>query len=214
MIMIKKFTLILTLAWAAFAQAAAPELPDSANARAIFTSAPPAAMPMLSKNVRMDMLDYFDAGVDHASDNKFGGPAQVTAISQHAIDYQTADGIACQLAVLNAGGRPMVCVVTTYPTPIPDSRLQAWDSDWKETQVFNEPRLADWLIDKKNRKTVEAALPFILASYKYNPETQTLTVTNEMAAYWTADERPAALDMVRDRLLYRWDGKRFKLVKP
>lgn len=212
----KGLILIMALAWAAMAQAASPSLPDSVTAEAMFVDAPtlkPRVLPELSRNTRLDMLDYFRAGIDKASENNYGGEAKVTSIDSLSMDFDITADIACQLFVLNANGRPITCIVTTYPTPIPDSRLKAYDRNWREVSIFAEPRLSDWLKDKKSRKEAELAFPFVLASYRYDPATQTLTVTNEMAAYWIESERPAVLDMMHDTLAYRWDGKRFKLIK-
>ncbi len=208
--------IILAVAWATLAQAAAPALPDSVTAEAMFVQAPalrPRVLPEISRGTRLDMLDYFKAGIDKASENNFGGQSKVTAIDSLSMDFELTGDIACQLFVLNAGGRPVTCIVTTYPTPIPDSRLRAYDSNWREVSIFAEPTLADWLIDKKSRKEAELALPFVLASYRYDPATQTLTVANEMDAYWIEAERPAVLEQMHKKLAYRWDGKRFKLIK-
>lgn len=212
----KRLILILALVWAVLAQAAAPALPDSVTAEAMFVTAPmlkPRVLPELSRSTRLDMLDYFKAGIDKASENNFGGESKVTAIDSLSIDFDLTADIACQLFVLNSGGRPITCIIATYPTPIPDSQLKAYDRNWQEVSILAEPRLSDWLKDKKSRKEAELALPFVLASYRYDPATQTLTVTNEMDAYWIEAERPAVLEQLRDKLSYRWDGKRFKLIK-
>ena len=215
--MTNRLIIILAFAWAALAQAASPALPDSVTAEAMFVDAPmlkPRVLPELNRSTRLDMLDYFKAGIDKASENNYGGEAKVTAIDTLSMDFDVTADISCQLFVLNAGGRPVTCIVTTYPTPIPDSRLRAYSSNWQEVGIFAEPTLADWLIDKKSRKEAELALPFVLASYRYDPATQTLTVTNEMDAYWVEAERPAVLEHLHKKLVYRWDGKRFKLTKP
>lgn len=213
----KKTAIILcTCALALPALAVQPQLPDSVTPEAMFATAPvlsPRVIPELSRTTRLDMLDYFKAGIDKPSDNAFGGEAKVNAIDKHSLDFNLTADITCQLCVLNAKGSPVTCIITTYPTPIPDSRLRAYDRNWREQKIFDEPTLSDWLIDKKNRKQAEAALPFILASYRYDPASLTLTVTNEMPAYWTTDERPAVLDMLKDQLVYIWDGKKFKLIK-
>lgn len=213
-----KKTIIILFVWALAlpALAAQPELPDSITAEAMFVSAPvltPRVLPELSRTTRLDMLDYFKANIDKASDNAFGGEAKVTAIYTHSLDFDLTADISCQLCVLNSKGRPVTCIITTYPTPIPDSRLRAYDRYWREAKIFDEPRLSDWLIDKKSRKEAEVAFPFVLASYRYDPATKTLTVTNEMGSYWTTAERPAALDLLKDKLTYRWDGNKFKLIK-
>lgn len=206
--------MIFALAWALLAQAKEP-LPV-ATAEDMFVAAPlasPAVMPYLTRSTRLDMLDYFRAGIDKASDNQFGGESKVTALDSLSMDFDLTADIKCQLFVVRQKETPVTCIVTTYPTPIPDSRLKAYDQYWREVNVFAEPRLADWLIDKKDRKEAELALPFMLASYRYDPATETLTVTNEMSAYWIEAERPSVLDRMKDKLVYRWDGKRFKLIK-
>lgn len=214
MIMVKKLIMILAIALACpLAWAAAPALPDSVTAEAMFVDAPRRALSELSRGTRLDMLDYFHAGIDKTSNNVYGGEARVTAVDTLSLDFDLTADIACQLFVVNANGLPVTCIVTTYPTPIPDSGLRAYDHNWREVSVFAEPRLSDWLIAKKDRKEVEQAMPFVLASYRYDPATLTLTVTNEMAAYWTEAERPAVLDMLHQTLAYRWDGKRFKLIR-
>lgn len=176
--------------------------------------APEAVMPMLDKNARLDMIDYYSAGVSKASANRLAGSARIVEMTDTSATLMLTDSISCQLFVLNPSSpSPVIGIITTYAWPLPDSSVAFYNSRWQPIGgLLPAPRLAQWLTPegKRLRAKVEEELPFILATYRFNPADQTLVATNNTSRYYTVSDAPEALGLLKPELAFRWDGKRFK----
>ena len=190
-----------------------------ATAAKCFAEAPEAIVKLLPRNTRLDMLDYFHAGSPKISVNALGGKSKIISESDTAITYQAADGVVCQLFVLNpTDARSMrIGLIETVSTPAADSRLTIFDSRWSDltSATFKTPRLSDWTrgLSSDRRDEVEQSIPMIVAEYMFDPHTSVLTVTSRMDQYYSPTDRPEALQYVSRVLKYSWDGRRFKLQR-
>lgn len=202
--------LALGLCQSAMAQVSEKDA-DAVTAAKCFTSAPAYAMPMVSLASRLDMLDYYEAGSDHPSVNYYGGDARIIALTDRSLTFMGTDDIKCQVFVLDPGNNTKIGVITTYPTPIEDSTLKIYNRKWQLCDDFKEPKLADWLVQKKDAAQVMEELPFIMASYQFDPESNELTITNNMEQYFAKGHEPEALGKIKSALIYKWNGKEFKL---
>lgn len=205
--------LLLTLvALAALAPAAVAQL----TASAAFTSAPASVLPLLSRNARLDMIDYYNSGSTTPTKNVMQGLSRLTALSPMSLSATLTVSSECQIALLPMRGDTAILVIETVLTPIPDSRLTIYDRQWQPLarQPFVHPSTADWLT-KEGKKAAEPAdmLPFVLASAAYSPEEQTLTLTQQMAGYFTPDDYARLSPYLHSTLAYRWDSRRFTPVK-
>lgn len=183
-----------------------------------FTSAPRKVMPMLDQTTRLDMVDYFNNGMSTSSTNLLNGRSRITALSDNQLTVELSDASTCDMIVLQGEGNQFIAVITTVATPAPDSRMSVYSSDWKRditASVFTKPTLTDWLTPegKKNRAEVESLVPFLLISYTYNPETATLTLTNNVKEFLGNELYDTIATYIRPSLTYQFNGKRFNLVK-
>ncbi len=184
------------------------------SASKCLAEAPDAVIPVIDRNTRLDMIDYFTAGLPKASVNRLGGQCSIVEMTDSSATFMLTDSISCQLFVLNpASTAPIIGIITTYADPIADSSVQFYNSRWQPLAgVLAEPGLADWLTPegKRRRALVEEELPFILAAYRFIPEQQMLVAVNNTARYFAPADSPQALGLLKPELAYRWDGKRFK----
>lgn len=203
-------TLMLTAAAALTASA-------QTTAGDMLVNAPTDVLPMLPRNTRLDMIDYFKSSLPNASANLLQGKSKVTALSADNIELSVSDASSYQLSLLPMGKDTVAVFIETFYTPVPDSSIRFVTRGWQpvERMLFEEPVLADWLTDegKRHRRDVEGTVPFILAGYRYDPSTGLLTVTNNTASYLTADEYAPVEPLLRKQLTYRWNGKRMVPVK-
>lgn len=210
-------------AWGAWAQA-----PDVA-ARC-FELAPPSVLPMLDKNTRLDMIDYFQAGSDRESANALDGPARITAMERNLIAFEGGTGLRCQMLVIDeyradkSTGEEVpdyvIGIIETLDTPIPDSKIAFYDSKWQPLgSTFAPPRLADWLAtrNKDEIEMAKRALPFITVEYSFDPHTLALTATPTISRYFAPGDADAAaaLALLRPSIAYRWDArkKKYAMIK-
>lgn len=201
------------------------EVWQKSPAKHCFVQAPSEVIPLLSKNTRLDMVDYFEAGSDRASANELDGPARITALHPALVEYDYGNGMRCQLLAIEEYCDTMVAnyvigLVETLDTPIPDSKITFYDSSWNVLKgVFTPPRLADWLVSKskEDRELAERVLPFITVVYTFDPSTLALTATPTISQRFdpASDEARTALSLLKPGITYRWDHakKRYIMTK-
>lgn len=190
---------------------------ETLTAAKCFAEAPDHVLHAIDKSTRLDMLDYFRAGVEKPSANIYEGVAMVTAESDASLSFTLTENVQAQMFVLNPDSpAPIIGYITTLPTPIPDSSVALFNSRWQPAspKILSLPTLAAWLTPdgKKHRAEVEDQLPFILASAAYDPQSLTLVFTNNMQQFYTPYDTPEALGWLKPSLSYRWNGSQFKLI--
>lgn len=183
-----------------------------------FVAAPRKIMPLLDNNARLDMIDYFKTEMTNATSNAYGGRSRITSMSDGELTATLTDATRCQIAILPDGKEGLIALITTVSTPEHDSRMSVYSPDWSNDvtrQVFTRPTLADWLTadGKKNADVVETTVPFLLISYRYDPATQTLTLTNNSEEFLGKDVYDIVRPYVLDKIDYRFDGRRFARQK-
>ncbi|MCM1109966.1 MAG: DUF3256 family protein [Clostridium sp.] len=212
---------LTALTAAALTAVAALLLPAALTAREAsdaFVDAPSTIFPLLDRSTRLDMIDYFNSNMTTPSQNNVGGASRLTELTPLSLRIEMTPSSSYQIALIPARGDTLIAVVTTVLTPAPDSRLDIYTSDWTRQATetyFDKPALDDWLTDqgRKNRAEVETFVPFLLISYDYNPSTSLLTLTNNTRSFLSEDIYEIVGGSLRDKLLYRFDGKRFNPAK-
>lgn len=183
-----------------------------------FVSAPRQIFPLLDRNARLDMIDYFNSGMSTRTANALNGTSAVTAMTPSTITVEMTSASTVELVVLPCGNDTVVAVISTVKTPAPDSKIAVCSSDWKKTltpQFFSKPELKDWLTDdgRRNRGEVESFVPFLLISYAYDPSASTLTLTNNTREFLSDDVYAIVEPFLKQTIVYRWNGKRFAVTK-
>lgn len=210
--MIKRISIAVMLAVAAASGAAA-----QTTAGDMLVNAPASVMPLLPRNTRLDMIDYFKSSLPNASANLMQGKSRVTALTPDNVELEMSSASTYQLALLPAGKDTVAVLIETVATPVRDSAVRFFSKGWNPVarDCFDAPVLADWLSaeGKRRRNEVESAVPFIMASYHYDPATRRLTVTNNMSEYFTADDYAPIEPLLKKQLIYTWNGKRMVLDK-
>lgn len=171
--------------------------------------------PSLTAVSRLEMVYYFQSGMSNPTQSEFGGYSRVTALSDTCLTVDCGESVRQDLVLL-PGKKPVLMLIETLALPEHDSRVRFFDSQCQELKnpPMKQPQLADWLVDKNavHRDEVEYVLPFMLSTASFNPEDMTLIYTSTADSYF-AGEKPAALKYLRPRLVYKWDGKKFRQVR-
>ena len=171
--------------------------------------------PSLTAVSRLEMVYYFQSGMSNPTQSEYGGYSRVTALSDTCLTGDCGEAERQDLVLL-PGKKPVLMLIETLALPEHDSRVRFFDSQWQELKnpPMKQPQLADWLVDKTavHRDEVEYVLPFMLSTASFNPEDMTLIYTSTADSYF-AGEKPAALKYLRPRLVYKWDGKKFRQVR-
>lgn len=203
----------------ALALAAASTGPVSAQltAATAFADAPASVFPLLDRNTRLDMIDYFKGGSATASANALKGASRLTALTDDFIALDMTDASSYQIAILPTKDGQLIAVIQTVATPARDSRISFFSSSWAPLDgaaIFTAPVLADWLTPeaKKNGASLDM-VPFMLADYIYAPDKAELTLKNNLAELLSPDVYSLIEAELVPALIYKWDGSRLVRTK-
>ncbi len=181
-----------------------------------FVNAPRNVFPLLDKNTRLDMIDYFNSGSATPSTNQLQGKSRITELTPASVKISMTDASSYQLALLPAGNDTVIALISTVATPAPDSNLAFYKSDWtvlNAADFFSKPSLKDWLTNGGKIDDVEGLVPFLLISYDYDPGTTVMTLTNNTKQFLSDDVYDIVGSYLSPALSYKWDGKKLTLKK-
>ncbi|MDE6328152.1 MAG: DUF3256 family protein [Duncaniella sp.] len=185
---------------------------QAATAADAFVSAPSSVFPLLDKNTRLDMLDYFRNGLSTPSNNLMQGTSVITALEPASVKVKMTDSSTAQVVVLPAGSDTVIALISTVATPGLDSTISFYDKDWRPLdngRYFSKPGWKEWIQPGGNMDDVIMQTPFMLASYDYDPASSTLTLTNNLSKFLDADIYDMISGSLRPKLTYLWTGKKF-----
>lgn len=206
--MIHRISLILLMALTALAATA------QLTAEHAFATAPRSVFPLLDTNTRLDMLDYYRAGMKNESSNALGGTSAVLEASPASLKVKMSDASVAQLFLVPVSATDTVIgVIRTVATPGHDSSITLYGKRWEALPAqrqFSAPVLADWVTDRAHIADVETVVPFMLTGYTFNPADATLTLTNNLKGFLSADIYSMVAPYMRETLVYEWNGKTFR----
>lgn len=208
----KKHLLTLALMGAALTGMAQTSAAD------LFTSAPQNVFPLLDQNTRLDMVDYYKNGMSTPSQNSLDGRSLITEMTPASLTVKMTDSSAMQIVELKGPKGSVVALISTVATPGLDSNIKFFDSDWKPLSTesyFVKPGWKEWLTDsgRQNQDEVTMQVPFMLASYRIDPESGTLTLTNNLSHFLDKALYDDLSTYLRPQLVYLWNGKNYTLQK-
>lgn len=196
---------------------------EKGDAATAFSSAPRTVFPLLDTNTRLDMIDYFRNGMSTPSQNALEGKSQITELEPGYLSVRMTDSSTAQLVLLNDGKQGVVALISTVATPGLDSTMKFYLYDtatgkWGAPAAkayFAKPGWKEWMTPagKSHQDEVEMQVPFMLVSYKYNPATGELVLTNNLSKFLDKEVYESISSYLLPQLVYSWDGGKFALKK-
>lgn len=94
----------------------------------IFANLKVKELSLLTKNNRLDLLDYINCGQESKVDNRYGGQTLLTVKNDHYISLsQTPVSNVEMLLLQNMVGDTIVCMISTLKRPYEESTIQFYD---------------------------------------------------------------------------------------
>ena len=132
--------------------------------RDIYAEAPDSIFPLLTKNNRLDQIDFRENNMQAVVKNKFEEHAELLVLNDRYLQARLSKHCTVEMRLLSDS---VFCMVQTYTGPAPDSRVRLYDSSWHELpQTIQRPAVDDFLsedVDTDTRLALQA-LPLIKAS--------------------------------------------------
>jgi hypothetical protein len=162
--------------------------------RDIYAAAPDSIFPLLTKNNRLDLIDFRENNMQAVVKNKFEDRTELLVLSDRYLKLKLSEHCIVEMRLLSDS---VFCMVQTYNAPAPDSRVRFFDAEWNELPpTVERPAVDDFLsedIDTDVRLALEA-LPLMKASLSESDENITWELqTSEL----TREQRQKADGKVR-----------------
>lgn len=212
----KRLTIVMALA--AIVVWAASGVFARTTAAGAFQNAPASVFPMLDRNARLDMIDYFNSGSSTPTRNQLNGKSRITAMDSDAVTIELTDASVYQVVLLprKAKSDTLFALIRTVKLPAHDSDLRLYNSNWEpvdQSKMFTAPVLADWLLPKADKELAGVTVPFMVAEYSYDTLSGVLTVENRLENFLSADDWKKIAPMMRSRIEYVWNPAQAKFQK-
>ena len=207
------YTLLLSLAVLLQVEAQTPM-------RDWLASMPDSVMPLLVKNRRLDLIDFYDAKMEATVANLLEGKSHLEVLTDDfmQLSYTGTSAISMKLLHVN-DTTDILCMVTTMKTQgsvaIHDSRIAFFDEAWNPldaTTYISEPRIEDFRLDVQSDSAQVAwgKLNIFFRAYQLSAESTMLKCVLTVPDYLSSDEREAVKPYVRQEpLTYRWINGRY-----
>ena len=131
--------------------------------RDVYAEAPDSIFPLLTKNNRLDQIDFCENNMKAEVKNKFDGHSELLVLNEQYLKLQLSEHCLVEMKLLNDS---TFCLVQTYNAPAPDIRIRLFDTKWNELpQTVERPSVDEFLsddIDMDTRQSLQA-LPLIMA---------------------------------------------------
>lgn len=182
--------------------------------RDVFAEMPEHILPLVSKNNRLDCIDFKESNMAALVNNVVDEPIELTELTGDYLKLKMSEVSWMEMKLLPTVDSTtyVICMVKTYRGPVADSSISFYSQDWKllEDIKVPEPEVEDFLIkDTEAGKEYEDALlqlkdlPFILISLDADAPQLTLTLQAEELP---KKEREYAEKHLRS-LKFTWNGK-------
>ena len=178
-------------------------------------SMPDSVMPLLTKNSRLDFIDFYDAKMEAVVTNRMDGSSRMNTLTDDFVQirYTTSTDVAMKLLPVN-DSTDVLCMVTTVRAAVDDSRIAFFDAEWKPidvAQYFVEPRIEDFRSTQQSDSVARAwsKLDVFFRTYRLCAESTELQCVLTAMDYLSKEDREEVAPYVRkEPLTYRWtDGK-------
>lgn len=159
-------------------------------------------MPLIKGNTRLDMLDYFNSGLQTPSTNTLGGRSRITELSDHSMTIELSRDASVQIAIIPAGRDTILAVIETVLTPVADSNIRLFHANgWKEMPAPPMPGIAQFADPARRKEIKTADMPdYMFVKAEYHPESGLFRFTDTTPEYYTDADRPEGLELLRSNI--------------
>lgn len=180
--------------------------------RDIYAEAPDSIFPLLTKNNRLDQIDFRENNMQAVVKNKFDDHSELLVLNEKYLKMKRSEHCIVEMRLLTDS---TFCMVETYNAPAPDSRIRFFDTSWNElSHTIERPSIEDFLSDDIDIDVLLSlqALPLIKASLSETNDTITFELqTSEL----TCDQRKKIEGKVQQVIrTLSYLGKSVKRLEP
>ena len=188
------------------------------NMRDLVSTMPDTILPLLTKNDRLDFIDYLDSNMKAEVSNKMGGKSEMTTISDDYTHIKMSPNSEVAFKLLPYGNAPIVCMIHTYSANASESLIKFYTTAWTElnTNDFIQIPSANKFLVLSDSLTLTDCenilnkMDVILTKIEFIKNTNNLTLTLTTPLYMSEENRKATAPHIRESITMKWNGRKFE----
>ena len=198
-------------------------LPLASTARTIadlFAIEPGNIFPLLTRTMRLDMVDYYNSGQQVALQNNLTGESELVELDSTYLKVKTSGSRVVEMQMRKVGKDTVITVIETVMTPVPDSRLTQWNSHWQRftsDRLFSLPSIDDFIVKKmpgELRADLQDAMIFPLIQLSFKGENHDIIeASHGLEQFLAPSEYKRFADYLKPSISYCYNGLKIKRVK-
>ena len=108
--------------------------------RDVFAQAPDSIFPLLTKNNKLDCIDFIENNMKARVKNKFDTYSELTALTDDFLQLKVSEKSSVEMKIFNDS---LLCLVRTYYGPGADSQVFFYNTQWQPVSYNLERPKAD-----------------------------------------------------------------------
>lgn len=181
-------------------------------------SMPDSVMPLLTKNNRLDFIDFYDAKMEAVVTNRLEGKSRMDMLTDDFVHfgYTKSSEVTMKLLPVN-DSTDILCMVTTARAAVGDSRIAFFDDQWHPLDAvsyIHEPCIEDFrsTLQSDSAQWAWSKMDIFFRTYQLSAESTELKCVLTATEYLSKEDREEVAPYVRQEpLIYRWINNAFQL---
>ena len=177
---------------------------------------PDSVMPLLTKNNRLDFVDFHDCGMEAKVTNLLDGKSSMDTLTDDYvhINYTKTTTVDMKLLAVN-DTTEVLCMVTTVKSSVEDSRIAFFDSQWcplGTSAFFKKPNMDDFrlAVQGDSAELAWAKMDIFFRTYHLAAGEETLKCEITSMDFLSDTDRMDVNPYVRkEPIVYRWNNGKF-----
>lgn len=180
----------------------------------LFKEMPDSLLPVLTRENRLDCVDFIESGMKANVKNRFGELSSLQTLTATYAKLSLSPSSQVEMAMLEKGSDTLVCMVRTWLLPLQQSEVSFYTADWRPLEAskyITLPKAGDFVHTETGRETTDDVLrraDVPLISAVLDAATHDLVFSIRLDGDNPELKRELA-PYVREKLTYHWRDGRF-----
>jgi hypothetical protein len=162
--------------------------------RDIYAEAPDSIFPLLTKNNRLDQIDFRENNMQAIVKNKFDAHSELLVLNERYLKLQLSERCLVEMRLLTDS---TFCMVQTYSAPASDSQVRLFDTKWNELKVLERPAVEEFLSEDLDVDTRQSLQALSLIKARLDEEDNSITFELQLGEL-TREQREKAEGKVHE----------------
>lgn len=189
--------------------------------REVFADMPDSLLVLLTRNNRLDCIDFIENNMKARVRNIFDNYSELTALTDDYLSMMLTERSRVGMKLFPAGDSlQVICLVRTYEGPVAESMVTFYDEQWnplKREDFLATPRFEEFWnkpdsLSEEDYRRLQQSMDLHCVEAILTPDAPMLTFVLQTGDL-TEEGRKSVAPCLQS-LCYRWDGKKRLLLEP